>query len=79
MYGSGLQKYRQSMMNPDKNEPKKISNQTKVLMASLASAIIMYRNWEDIIRLSERRRPFRGEDLPGYGENEYPRRRRNTF
>ena len=74
MHGSGLQKYRPSMHSPDKNEPKKMSNRKKALMALTASGILLwkgsdkikqlfrYLNEQDIGRADQGLQP--GEDEP---------------
>lgn len=57
MYGSGLQKYRPSMHSPDKNEPKKMSNRKKALMALTASGILLWHNRDKLQRLIRPQEP----------------------
>jgi hypothetical protein len=71
MHGSGLQKYRPSMMTPNRSEHKKMSNRKKALMALSVSGILLWRNRDKIARLMRPSRVYDArDDLPGYGEDE---------
>jgi hypothetical protein len=59
MHGSGLQKYRLSMHSPDKNEPKKMSNRKKALMALTASGILLWKNRDKLQGLIRPHQPYR--------------------
>jgi len=67
MYGSGLQKYRPSMHSPDKNEPKKMSNRKKALMALTASGILLWRHRDKLHGLIRPHQLYQGLP-PGYGD-----------
>ena len=51
MYGSGLRKYHPSIHSHDKNEPKKMSNRKKALMALTASGILLWKSGDKIKQL----------------------------
>ena len=59
MHGSGLRKYHPSMHSPDKNEPKKMSNRKKALMALTASGILLWKNRDKLQGLIRPHQPYR--------------------